>query len=83
MFLILEAIAAIEEQVLQQMFLTEQSEWCCSICGKKGKLKHDIFRHIESNHITNHPGYSCDFCDVVVKSRNALRQHRNSKHKLF
>ena len=67
-------LAMIEEQIKQNMFFSGEN-WSCSICGKSSKSKRDISRHIESLHVMNHPGYKCDFCDYIAKSRNALRQH--------
>ena len=72
-------LAMIEEQIKQNMFFSGEN-WSCSICGKSSKSKRDISRHVESLHVMNHPGYKCDFCDYIAKSRNALRQHRSVHH---
>jgi len=74
-----DPLAVIEEQIQQNMYFSGD-QWACSICGKSSKLKTDISRHIESIHVVNHPGYKCNVCDYVSKSRNALRQHRSSHH---
>ncbi len=45
-------------------------------------MKTDIFRHIEAQHLTGHlPGFVCQLCGEVAKTRNGLRQHRALKHK--
>jgi len=66
-------VAAIEEQIQMSMELTLDGEWSCSVCGKKTKSKRDLFRHIESLHVENHPGYPCNICGLVKKSSQALR----------
>ena len=63
------------------MMFYSDYQWHCSMCQKGSTSKTDIFRHVESTHIDNHPGYECDLCGEIVKSRNALRQHRSNKHK--
>lgn len=62
------------------MYLTETKTWMCSVCNKESKKKNDIWRHVESLHVENHPGYSCSYCGDILKSKNALRQHVNMKH---
>ena len=71
---------AVEEQVLQMMHQNYDNFWCCNVCSKQFKQKRDLTRHIESLHIENHPGYSCEYCGEIKKSQNALRQHKNLKH---
>ena len=65
------------------MMYKADREWHCSVCGKSGVGKTDISRHIEGTHITNHPGLQCHICGEKLKSRNALRLHKSSKHKSF
>lgn len=74
-------VAAIEEQIQMSMELTLDGEWSCSVCGKKTKSKRDLFRHIESLHVENHPGYPCNICGLVKKSSQALRMHIKQTHK--
>ena len=57
------------------MYQSDDKKWFCSVCGKEAVNKHDMIRHVESLHVTNHPGYKCDYCETIVKSRNALRLH--------
>ena len=77
----LEILEAIEEQIKSMIFQTESKKWCCSSCGKETYLKTDMFRHVESNHIENHPGFSCEYCGHILKSSNAYRVHVNQKHR--
>ena len=62
------------------MCQTDNKTWSCSECGKEMKNRIDIWRHIEAKHVTNHPGYKCDFCDIQVKTKNALRIHISTHH---
>ena len=77
----LELSDAIEKEVLSMMYQTPMKIWCCCVCGKEFKTTQDIKRHIESLHITNHPGYVCNYCGINVKSKNALRLHISNKHR--
>ena len=79
--LFLELSEAIEEQILSMMYQNELKKWCWSLCGKETSSKTDLSRHVESVHITDHPGYNCSYCAVHVKSKNALRIHMNTKHR--
>ena len=78
-FLDLELLSVLEEKILSKMYQSARC-WICSECGKEGK-KNDIYRHVESKHISDHPGYSCNYCGETVKSSNALRLHLSIKHK--
>jgi len=71
---------SLDAQVLSMMYQTENQTWRCSLCGKESKCKRDLWGHIESLHIENHPGYSCNYCGIHVKTKNALRLHVNRKH---
>jgi len=70
----------IEDLISSMMCQTENKTWLCSECGKEMKNRIDIWRHVEAKHVTNHPGYKCDFCDIQVKTRNALRIHVSTHH---
>lgn len=54
--------------------------WHCNRCGKSSD-KQNIGRHVEANHIEDHPGIKCELCGIVSKTRNALRTHKLNKHK--
>ena len=71
---------SLEEHISSMMYQTETKSWICSECGKEMKNRTDIWRHIEAKHVTNHPGYKCDFCDTFVKTKNALRIHISTRH---
>lgn len=78
--LFLELSEAIEKQILSMMFQTPTKFWKCLVCSKESKSKVDICRHVESVHITDHPGYNCSYCYAHVKSKNALRLHMKRLH---
>ena len=78
---ILDLSGTIEAQILSMMHQTPLKKWRCSVCGKGSMYKTDISRHVESVHITDHPGYECSFCGAICKSKNSLRQHMNTRHR--
>ena len=78
MSICLSVVGSIEEQVMSMMYQSEAG-WTCSVCGLT-RSKTDITRHVESMHILNHPGYECNYCDRVIKSKEALRKHMSLKH---
>ncbi len=50
----------------------------CKVCGKSGKYRSNLRRHIESMHIDS-PGFECPICGKVLKTRLSLWQHRTAK----
>jgi len=52
--------------------------YTCQPCGKTAKLKTDLFRHIESKHISGviHP---CSMCDKTFRTRYSLEVHMRHK----
>ena len=64
-----------------KMRKTEEGFWQCCDCLKTSKVKTNIYEHIEASHVES-PGYSCDICSKFCRTRNALRNHRNLRHKL-
>jgi len=61
--------------------LTNKSVWQCLECGKEYKLKGDASRHVEAHHI-DHPGFSCDVCGKIYKTRDSLRNHFHQLHSI-
>ena len=57
------------------MCQTDNKTWSCSECGKEMKNRIDIWR---PNTLLT--GYECDFCDIQVKTKNALRIHISTHH---
>ena len=56
------------------------SEWSCKECGKTFKKRLGLRNHIEAQHIDT-PGFPCDICGFVSKTRHALRGHKDYNHK--
>ena len=50
----------------------------CKVCGKEGYVT-DITRHIETHHLEG-LSVPCNFCDKMIRSRNALRAHMIKEH---
>ena len=51
----------------------------CNVCGKEGLGSH-IKDHIEAKHIEG-ISIPCNICGRIVRSTNALRQHKKMNHK--
>jgi len=54
--------------------------WCCTCCGKTGRMKHHVREHVESNHI-DCLSFTCPFCQKEIKNRVALRSHISKNHR--
>ena len=65
--------------MMQNITDVEGSRWICTVCGKVGKNKRDIGRHVEC-HIegVSHP---CNLCGKVSRSSNALHFHVSKYHR--
>ena len=57
------------------------NEWICTACGKSVKNRVHLRNHIEAQHIVT-PGFPCDICGFVSKTRPALRGHKDYNHKI-
>jgi len=55
-------------------------DWVCSECGKSVRNRMTLRNHIEAQHILT-PGFQCDICGFVSKTRHALRGHKDYNHK--
>ena len=53
--------------------------WRCLECSRERYSKTEISRHVEATHI-QHPGYQCQHCDVISKTRDSLRHHVKNHH---
>jgi len=68
-----------DEFIRSQMQKTVGGEWECCYCGRQSKVKTNIFEHIEASHVES-PGYCCDICSKLCRTRNALRAHKHREH---
>ena len=73
-------ILDLETIILSKMSKNIDGDWQCKDCFKTSKVKTNIFEHIEANHVDS-PGYQCELCYKFCRTRNALRNHKNFKHK--
>ena len=62
------------------MYKDEAGFYHCSDCDFRTKYSGTCQRHIESKHISS-SGYSCQFCQTVCPTKNALTMHVGRKHK--
>ena len=79
-FFILDQFSWLDARI-ESLMGQNNNQWFCTVCGKTAK-KHHLRNHIESFHIEDHPGVSCNICGAVAKSRNALASHKTFKHKI-
>ena len=65
--------------MMERIYDEEGNRWKCMVCGKLGKDKSQIGRHVEC-HIkgASHP---CNVCGKVSRSSNALQAHVSTYHK--
>ena len=74
-----ESVRAMMEKSQNNYGNGQQKAYLCKVCGKEGK-GNAIKDHIEANHLEG-ISIPCHFCDKTFRSRNALRQHKNIRHK--
>ena len=63
---------------LMEKFSNGQYNWKCTVCGKPGKDRANMARHIES-HIEG-VSYPCEKCGKSSRSANALSVHVSTYH---
>ena len=70
------------EGVARLMVKIDTGKWQCKGCndGIIHTKSSNLRAHIEANHYT--PGYKCEICNRMMKSRNAYRSHMKIKHGL-
>jgi len=73
-------VKRLTDQYLQKVEVSGGVIWCCTRCGKQGKMKHHVREHIESNHI-DCLTFNCPFCNKEIKNRVALRSHISKNHR--
>ena len=73
-------LLGLESLIQSKMRKNSEGEWQCNECLKTSKVKTNIFEHIEAAHVES-PGYECEICFKVYKTRNSFRKHKNVNHK--
>jgi len=66
---------------IDKYILNINNEWTCTECGKSVKNRVHLRNHIEAQHIVT-PGFPCDICGFVSKTRPALRGHKDYNHRI-
>jgi len=79
--LFLDLLSQLDARIHSLMAKGEDRGWYCSVCGKTTRDKQKLANHIESHHIADHPGLSCDLCGAASKTRHALSEHKRLQHK--
>ena len=64
---------------IEAAIVTQSDTYSCSMCGYSNSAKNDLKKHVETHLDT--PGYQCQFCDKVFKTRNSLNTHQSVKHR--
>jgi len=55
-------------------------EFACQLCHYKATKRHHVLNHIEAKHVQNSV-YTCDYCDYVCHTKNALHAHKSRTHR--
>ena len=71
--------------------MKEQAEACivpssrpgcfaCTLCGYEAQQKQRLTYHVEAKHLEG-PGYECDACHKLCRTKNALFIHKSRFHR--
>ena len=55
--------------------------WKCAVCDYAPAKSSNLYNHIECKHLPDHPGYDCDICSRVCKTRHGLICHTQKAHR--
>lgn len=61
--------------------VTNRYKFMCNICGKSAAKSSDARDHVENAHFPNRFLYDCDHCDLKLKSKFALKNHKHYNHR--
>ena len=53
----------------------------CTLCGKTGKDRSNLRRHVESVHFPASFHYNCQYCEKVFNAKNTLNVHISRHHR--
>ena len=70
----------LDSVILSKMSRNEAGDWQCNDCYRTSNKKINIMEHIEASHVET-PGYNCEICYKIFKTKHSLRTHKNVKHK--
>ena len=68
----------IDPGVAKLMIKIRACEFQCAACGVVFTVSTNLRNHIEAKHYT--PGYKCDQCEAILKTKNNLNYHRVAYH---
>ena len=66
------------ESAIQSKMSKEGSMWYCNDCSYQSNKKSHLYDHVEARHIS-HPGYQCQYCDKVFKTKDTYMETSPSK----
>ena len=70
------------DKQIDKFIFKKENIWTCTECGKTTKNRVTLRNHVEAQHIIS-PGFECDTCGFVSKTRHALRMHRDNYQKMI
>ena len=53
----------------------------CTLCGKTGKDRSNMRRHVESVHFPSSFQFECNYCEKVFNAKNNLYVHISTQHR--
>ena len=59
----------------EELVVSENGIWRCTVCDKTMKMKRDMRRHLET-HLSG-LSYECQFCGKSFRSNDVLRKHKS------
>ena len=63
---------------------SDSKKYFCNIChGFSHRGRINVRNHVESKHFPETFIYKCDICDMTLRTKQALEQHRSQQHKGF
>ena len=53
----------------------------CILCGKTGRDRSNLRKHVESVHFPSSFQFSCQYCGKVFHAKNSLYNHTSTHHR--
>ena len=71
------------DEILERSIYRNESSgmYHCAYCQLSSNKKCNVKNHVESKHVSTE-GVACGECDVVCKTRKALKMHELRRHKM-
>ena len=71
----------IHREIRSMMINCGYGIWKCAVCDYAPAKSSNLYNHIECKHLPDHPGYDCDICSRVCKTRHGLICHTQKAHR--